>query len=281
MTVVQWSTTPASNATINDGVYGNISWAENQAPSTVNDSARSVLAHVRAWYNGLMPYEELVADDVQAADDANKVLGVDASGGAKTVTLPTAASISGRVYTIIKVDSSANTVTVDGDGVETIDGLATQLLRQQYDAITIVADATNTAWKIVQDKRRPLSFYATLAADVSAAGALAFDEVTDKGGCYTAATGRFTALRAGTYALSFHGIATAGKTLSVTFDKNGGTTIGAVFASAVTAGYASGAGTIVVDLAATDYVTVNNAGGGAEVLGDATLKTAFSGWEMR
>lgn len=40
-----WSTTPASNATV-----GSISWAEGQAPSTVNDSARQTMADLAAWY---------------------------------------------------------------------------------------------------------------------------------------------------------------------------------------------------------------------------------------
>lgn len=40
-----WSTTPANNATV-----GSISWAEGQAPSTVNDSARQTMADIRSWY---------------------------------------------------------------------------------------------------------------------------------------------------------------------------------------------------------------------------------------
>jgi len=39
-----WSTTPASNATV-----GNIDWAEGMAPSQVNNSARQQMADVAAW----------------------------------------------------------------------------------------------------------------------------------------------------------------------------------------------------------------------------------------
>ena len=48
MSMKDWSTTAASNATIasNSG----INWQEGQAPSTVNDSARAMMADVRAWY---------------------------------------------------------------------------------------------------------------------------------------------------------------------------------------------------------------------------------------
>lgn len=50
--IKDWSTTPGSNATVNDATYGNIGFAEGQAPSTLNDSARALMAHVRAWYQG-------------------------------------------------------------------------------------------------------------------------------------------------------------------------------------------------------------------------------------
>lgn len=45
MSVSQWSTTPSSNAS---GVT-NVNWAEGQAPSTVNDSARNMMADVAGW----------------------------------------------------------------------------------------------------------------------------------------------------------------------------------------------------------------------------------------
>ena len=47
MALWQWSTTPASNATA-----GSINWAEGQAPSTVNDSARQMMADFAVWYQG-------------------------------------------------------------------------------------------------------------------------------------------------------------------------------------------------------------------------------------
>jgi hypothetical protein len=42
--VLNWSTTAASNASV-----GSINWAEGQAPSTVNDSARAEMADVAKW----------------------------------------------------------------------------------------------------------------------------------------------------------------------------------------------------------------------------------------
>lgn len=71
---------------------------------------------------------------------------VDATGAARTITLPAAASSTGKVYAIKKIDSSVNTVTVDGNGSEDIDGADTQSLALQWDAITIICDGT--AWFI-------------------------------------------------------------------------------------------------------------------------------------
>ncbi|MFM0263334.1 tail fiber domain-containing protein [Paraburkholderia sediminicola] len=47
MPMYQWSTTPASNASA-----GAINWAEGQPPSTVNDSARQMMADVATWFAG-------------------------------------------------------------------------------------------------------------------------------------------------------------------------------------------------------------------------------------
>jgi hypothetical protein len=75
------------------------------------------------------------------------VLG-DATGGAITVTLPTAASAfdglgAGRIYTVKKVDASANAVTLDGNGAETIDGAATAVLAAQWASVRVQSDGTN------------------------------------------------------------------------------------------------------------------------------------------
>lgn len=49
MSVYKWSQTAASNATAD----GSINWAEGQAPSTVNDSARAMMAAVAKWRDDL------------------------------------------------------------------------------------------------------------------------------------------------------------------------------------------------------------------------------------
>ena len=78
-------------------------------------------------------------------DDGVSVITVDASSAAVTITLPTAADNEGRVLHIKKIDSSANNVTVDGEGSETIDDQTTQTISAQYDDMRIVCDS-NEWW---------------------------------------------------------------------------------------------------------------------------------------
>lgn len=69
----------------------------------------------------------------------------DASGTSVTVTgtLPTAASIGGRVYTLKRIDADTDgSCVIDGNGAETIDGAAS-LSVGIGDAITVVSDGTN------------------------------------------------------------------------------------------------------------------------------------------
>ena len=72
---------------------------------------------------------------------------VNATSGAVTITLPTAAGISGREFVIKKIDSSSNVVTVDGGGAETIDGTTTFDLEYQDESINIISNNTN--WYII------------------------------------------------------------------------------------------------------------------------------------
>lgn len=81
------------------------------------------------------------------ATSADHTMLCDANTGSITITLPTAVGISGRVYVIKKVDSSANTVIVDGNASELIDGALTQTLTAIYESITI--QSNGSAWYII------------------------------------------------------------------------------------------------------------------------------------
>lgn len=84
--------------------------------------------------------------------DANKVLLVDASGGSVALTLPTAVGNTGFQVTVKRIDSTyTNTVTLDGNGAETIDAVANKVLGSLNDVITVVSDGTN--FKTVSEER--------------------------------------------------------------------------------------------------------------------------------
>jgi hypothetical protein len=72
------------------------------------------------------------------------VIDVDATSDNVVITLPAVATsgLTGRVFEIRKVDASPNTVTVDGDGSETLNGGATVVLSNRYDAVGVRARAT-------------------------------------------------------------------------------------------------------------------------------------------
>jgi len=70
----------------------------------------------------------------------------DATAGAITMTLPPAALVPGRIYVFKRINSGANTVTVDAYGSETIDGALTHALSPQWNSITIISNGT--AWYI-------------------------------------------------------------------------------------------------------------------------------------
>src|SRR5712692_4709899 len=78
---------------------------------------------------------------------SDTVILADATSGAFTTTLPTAAGISGKSYTVLKSDSSSNTVTVGTTSGQLISGQSSFSLPYQYSVVTILSDGSN--WEIV------------------------------------------------------------------------------------------------------------------------------------
>lgn len=124
--------------------------------------------------------DEKSADHTVTVSDATKVLNVDASGAARTITLLAAATATdGFEITVKKSDSSANAVTVDGNGSETIDGATTYVLSLQYAWVTLRCDGSN--WLVVASGRDFIGtskFFAavTFAGEINADGPLALGD---------------------------------------------------------------------------------------------------------
>lgn len=82
---------------------------------------------------------------------------VNASGGARTITLPDATNFNGKKYTVVKTDSSGNAVTVATTSSQSISGnnaggtfvsATTYSLAAQGARVTPVSDSSN--WQILQ-----------------------------------------------------------------------------------------------------------------------------------
>lgn len=112
----------------------------------------------KAWASGTTWLHGATALDLTAAEittavravtatttltGTDSVLKADATTAAVTVNLPTAVGATGRKYTVKKIDSSVNAVTVDPSGTETIDGAATVALAAQWDTLRLVSDGSN------------------------------------------------------------------------------------------------------------------------------------------
>jgi hypothetical protein len=92
--------------------------------------------------NGQTASESRTVSGAVTVRPIDRVLKADASGGAVTVNLPSAAP-NPVTYSVIKSDATGNTVTVDPAGSETINGAATRVLSAQWETVTLKSDGTN------------------------------------------------------------------------------------------------------------------------------------------
>jgi hypothetical protein len=81
----------------------------------------------------------------ETATSGTKIIKGNTSGGAFTITLPTAVGNTATI--IIKKTAGTPSLTVDGAGTETIDGGLTAVINRVYESITLVSDNTN--WLII------------------------------------------------------------------------------------------------------------------------------------
>ena len=70
----------------------------------------------------------------------------DSTGGALTVTLPLAATMTGRVVTVKRVNGGGNNVTIARSGSDTLDGATSLTLSSQYQSYTLQSDGSAGWW---------------------------------------------------------------------------------------------------------------------------------------
>jgi len=104
------------------------------------------LVPVGVSITGVFPISDVKTSDYNITDDDYTVL-ANAASGAININMMSAADVhengAGRVFTIKRLNSGANAVTVVADGSETIDGSGTYVLSTQYEVVRIQSDGSN------------------------------------------------------------------------------------------------------------------------------------------
>ena len=72
----------------------------------------------------------------------------DCTSGNLTATLPVASTFTGPPITVKKVDATANSLVLAGNGTDTIDGYNTVTLMYQYVSVTVYRRSDGTGWYI-------------------------------------------------------------------------------------------------------------------------------------
>lgn len=96
---------------------------------------------------GVTSYTVLTTDHTLTVDDT-------AIGGNVTINLPAAATATSGFDLVVKKTGSTYTVTLDGDGAETIDGAATYALTVQNESARVTCDGAG--WNLISTTPLPI-----------------------------------------------------------------------------------------------------------------------------
>ena len=102
--------------------------------------------------NKILPGISAIADDYTITDTDNFTHIIATTGGtALTVMLPTAADNENRSLVILKADSGAGIVIVDGEGAERINGNTDETLVSRYNRLKVISNGTE--WFVLEKKQ--------------------------------------------------------------------------------------------------------------------------------
>lgn len=87
------------------------------------------------------------SDTPFTATTASKIILWTTTGGNCTQALPAASTCPGAIFTIVKMTADANTVTIDPNGSETINGETTMVLSVQYSSARVMS--ISSGWILV------------------------------------------------------------------------------------------------------------------------------------
>jgi hypothetical protein len=129
-----------SSAPTNRATYLTI-WVKNTTPASLwftDDVAGNY--EVASVYS-------LVSKTANYTAVIGEVVLCDPSGGGFTITLPTAADVSGKTIVVKNTTTSTNTITVDTTSSQTMDGETSLTINEAYKSLTFISDGSN--WSII------------------------------------------------------------------------------------------------------------------------------------
>lgn len=134
-----------SSGATGDVYYRASGGAFTRLPIGATNQTLKVASGLPSW--GDITFNTSTKTSNYTAATSDTVLLADAASGNVTITLPTASTASGYRFFVKRIDGSANSVSVQRSGSDTIDGVASQSLDVQYTSITIVSNGSN--WFII------------------------------------------------------------------------------------------------------------------------------------
>lgn len=152
-----WSDVAAERVTVGNvtirttggyGIYAaasTVGWT--MGPATISGTSSLPVANFGSTNRVVWPGSIRSISTTTGLDQTYQTILVDASGGAVTVNLPTTSGQTTLRYEVKKIDASANAVTLDGAGAETIDGAATYPLTVQWQSVTV--ESNGSAWFVL------------------------------------------------------------------------------------------------------------------------------------
>ena len=124
---------------------GSFSWVDSKL--AVNTVTPNSTLHVQ----GSVSKPVIIRANSYTAIEADHTILALVSTNDMVITLPTAVNILGREYVIKRTGATDKIVTVDGAGIETIDGNLTYILHDLNESITLISDGAN--W-IIRSKNK-------------------------------------------------------------------------------------------------------------------------------
>jgi lysophospholipase L1-like esterase len=140
-----------------DGAYANTTYFQSDGIHPTLAGQQLIAGYVQSEVNNLLTGTINVAAVREAivtktanytAAMGDSVILCNATSGAVTITLPTAAGIQGRAFQVKKTDSSSNSCSLATTGGQSIDGATSVALSTQYSLKKVESDGSN--WQVVQ-----------------------------------------------------------------------------------------------------------------------------------